>query len=126
MTNEAFDFAEESSLRDVCYRLFPPLWNRFDLTEVDLSFPNWNSIKYLNDSADDYNLDIRTIPNNAGGLYLFWIKCEILPGLTEFPFYIGRAQLTKGQNLRKRIKEYYSESQKVSCRPRNLVHSFRH
>jgi len=116
MTDEAFEFGEQSSLRDVNYRLFPPLWSRYDLSEINLQLENWYSIKYLNNETNDYHEDVNLIPNNSGGLYLFWIKCQILPGITEFPFYIGRAQLTKGQNLRKRIKEYFSASKKRSCR----------
>jgi len=118
MTDDAFDFGEESSLRDVPYRLYEPLWNQYDLSEIDLDISEWSTIKYLNDSLDDFHPDISNVPNDSGGLYLFWMKCPIITGVTEYPFYIGRALLTKGQNLRKRTKEYFQHYQSDRDRPK--------
>lgn len=118
MTDSAFDFGEQSSLRDVTYRLYPPMWTANPPTGISLDIDQWTTIKYLNASATDLNTDVNTIPNDKGGLYLFWIKCKIIPGITEYPFYVGRAKLTAHQNLRKRIREYFPESKKTSCRPK--------
>lgn len=118
MIASAFDLGENLNNQSVSYYLHKPLWDRFNFTKIDISFANWNTIKYLNTNADDFDTAINSIPNNCGGLYLFYIKCEILSGLTEFPFYIGRAQYTEGQNLRKRVKEYFQKYSRSNERPK--------
>ena len=36
---------------------------------------NWSDeIKYLNESNDDLSDDIKNLPNNTGGIYVFYIK----------------------------------------------------
>lgn len=118
MTSSAFNLGREIKLRTLEYRIFSDLWNRYSAPGIDVSFNNWVSIKYLNATGDDFSLEINSLPNDKGGLYLFYAKCPIITGITEFPFYIGRAQLTKGQNLRKRVKEYFSKFSKSEERPK--------
>lgn len=118
MISSAFDLGEEIKLRRLDYVVHSKLWTNFTSLHLDISFSKWNTIKYLNDIGDDYNDAISSIPNDKGGLYLFFAKCPIISGITEYPFYIGRAQLTKGQNLQKRVKEYYSHYAKENERPK--------
>lgn len=118
MINSAFDLGERLNNQSVSYYLHKPLWDRFNFNQIDISFSRWQSIKYLNTTGDDFNSDINKIPNDSGGLYLFYIKCSILTGITEFPFYIGRAQHTDGQNLRKRVKEYFQKYFRNNERPK--------
>lgn len=119
MTNSAFHLGEEIRLRTVEFRLHTHLWNNFNSDgKIDLSLANWQSIKYLNANADGLHNDVSHIPNNSGGLYLFTIKCDIIPGATEFPVYIGRAQKTAQQNLRKRCKEYFQKYARSNERPK--------
>lgn len=118
MTNPAFELAVELKLRTIDYRLAQSLWSRHDLSDVNLQFSEWQTFKYLNDTGDGFNKDIDLLPNDSGGLYMFHIKCPIMPGITEFPVYIGRAQLTEGQNLRKRCKEYFQKYALTNERPK--------
>lgn len=118
MIEAAFDLGEKMNNRTVRYILHEPLWNKFNYPAIDLNFSNWISIKYLNDDSSDFHIDINKIPNNKGGLYLFFVKCPIISGITEYPLYIGRAQLTDKQNLRKRVKEYFQHFAKDSERPK--------
>ena len=85
---------------------------------MNIEFDNWTKTKYLNANADDFDAAICNIPNDSGGLYLFYIKCEIISGITEFPLYVGRAQFSQHQNLRKRVKEYFQHFAKNSERPK--------
>lgn len=117
MLNSAFALGEKMELRNVCYRLYPPLWIKYDLPEIDLDISNWITIKYLNEDATELNHDLLKVPNNKGGLYLFSIRCNIIPGISSYPVYVGRAQLTKGQNLRKRTREYYTKFAREDERP---------
>jgi len=107
MINSAFDLGEELNNRTVRYILHLPLWNGFNYPNINLDFSNWISIKYLNNTGTALNTLVSSVPNNSGGLYIFYIKCPIIGGLTEYPLYIGRAQLSSSQNLRKRVKEYF-------------------
>lgn len=118
MTNDAFNLAEEIDRRKLEFKLHSGLWAKFNhIDKLDLSLRNWKGIKYLNLEGTSLHNDIATIPNNEGGLYLFTIKCDIIPGMTEFPVYIGRAQKTATQNLRKRCKEYFQKYSKTNERP---------
>lgn len=114
----AFELGEQLNNRKVNYILHKEMWNKFNYPEVELDFFNWRKLKYLNDDSSDFNPEVNNVPDNSGGLYLFYIKCHILTGITEYPLYIGRAQLTEGQNLRKRIKEYFQKYSKNNERPK--------
>lgn len=118
MNDSAFLLGEEIKLRTVPYKLHRGLWDQFNYLSIDLSFEHWIKIKYLNSTADALDLDVENVPNNSGGLYMFYVKCEIISGITEFPLYVGRAQYTEHQNLRKRVKEYFQKYAKNNERPK--------
>lgn len=118
MTGSAFSLGEEVELRKVEYKLHGELWKKFTSTDFDLNFENWIKIKYLNENADDFDDGIMDVPNNKGGLYMFYVKCKIISGITEYPLYVGRAQITENQNLRKRVKEYFQKYSKSNERPK--------
>lgn len=118
MLNSAFAVGEEMALRKVPYILYNKQWSRYDLSKIDLKFANWTTIKYLNRNGTDFNEDIKKLPSNKGGLYMFSIYCPIIEGRTEFPVYVGRALLTEGQNLRKRCREYFQKYFKENERPK--------
>lgn len=118
MNSSAFELGQEIKLKTLSYRLHQELWCKYDLTGIDISFSSWTRIKYLNDDGTDFHTDIDFLPNDKGGLYMFYINCPIIKGITEFPFYIGRAQLTEGQNLRKRCREYFLKYKSDNERPK--------
>jgi len=111
MQDKAFDLGEEINSRKLTFKLYPDLWSDYlnKYQGIDLSINNWKTIKYLNTDGTDFNTDINLLPNDKGGLYLFTIGCEIIPPYTYYPVYIGRAQLTDNQNLRKRCREYFNK-----------------
>lgn len=118
MLNSAFQLGEELNLRTIRYKLHPTLWTKYDLSKIDLKLDNWTTIKYLNDDGTELNNDIDKLPSDKGGLYMFSIYCPTIQGRTEYPAYIGRAQLTEGQNLRKRCKEYFQKYYREDERPK--------
>lgn len=118
MDASAFDLGEKLNNRSIRFLLYKPLWDVFKYPQLDLKFSNWKTIKYLNDDGTAFSNEINMVPNKKGGLYLFYIKCQILEGITEYPLYIGRAQLTTGQNLRKRVKEYFQIFARNDERPK--------
>lgn len=118
MNGSAFSLGEELELRKVEYKLHRDLWGRFNFPNLDLKFENWTKIKYLNANADAFDASVENIPDDLGGLYLFFVKCEVISGITEYPLYIGRVQFTQNQNLKKRVKEYFQHFRKENERPR--------
>lgn len=118
MQVSAFDLGENMNNRVVRYILHKPLWEKFSYPGINLDFSSWRTVKYLNDDATALNSNISSIPNREGGLYLFFVKCPIIKGITEYPLYVGRAQYTENQNLRKRIKEYFQHFVNESERPK--------
>lgn len=118
MDSVAFELGEKLNNRRVDFILHQPLWDKFVYPALDLSFPKWTIGKYLNSTGKGFHKDVDLIPNNSGGLYLFFVKCKIITGLTEYPLYIGRAQYTGGQNLRKRVKEYFQKYSNNTERPK--------
>lgn len=118
MLSSAFDLGEQLTLKTIQYKLHQDLWTKYDLSAINLDFATWTKIKYLNASGTGLSTDVEKIPDNAGGLYLFYVQCPIITGITEYPFYIGRAQYTKGQNLQKRCKEYYQHWARNNERPK--------
>ena len=118
MTDSAFLLAEEVELRKVEYKLHSDLWEKFTSSDFDLQFENWIKLKYLNENADGFDEGISDIPNDKGGLYMFYVKCKIISGITEYPLYVGRAQITDHQNLRKRVKEYFQKYSRDNERPK--------
>lgn len=117
MQNSAFQLGKDINNKKVMYRLHQPLWVKHDFSVLDLNIHKWTTIKYLNGDGTDLNEQINEIPNNRGGLYLFCIKCNIIPGITDYPVYIGRAMHTEHQSLRKRCKEYYLKYAREDERP---------
>ena len=118
MLKSAFELGEHLKLREINYFISPLLWKKWDIDSLDLEFKNWEVVKYLNAAGDDFSDELTKVPNNKGGLYLFFVKCPTITGLTEYPFYIGRAQLTSGQNLRKRVREYFTKFAREDERPK--------
>ena len=120
MISSAFNLGVDLNNKTVAYSLSRETWFKFDFPDlgVDISFSNWESIKYLNDAGDDLNEDTNAIPNESGGLYLFYVNCEVLSNMTCFPFYIGRAKFTDSQNLRKRVRSYFQKYIKSLERPK--------
>ena len=118
MKQPAFDLGEQLKLREVTYTVSPLLWQKWNVTNIDIKFQNWKVIKYLNDKGDGLHSQIKAVPKNKGGLYLFFVDCPTISGITELPFYIGRAQLTSNQNLHKRVSEYYTKYAREDERPK--------
>lgn len=118
MLSSAFELGEQLNLRTIQYHLYHDQWDKFMFRDIILSFSHWRVIKLLNESGTDFSDEIEELPNNKGGVYMFFIECPIIRGITEFPLYVGRAQLTDGQNLRKRVREYFTKYARNEERPK--------
>lgn len=112
MTTRAF-IDDSNKLFDITYYHNPSRWNKYAINPNNpiANEANWSKeIKYLNDTNDDISDDIKKIPNDTGGIYMFIIKGISLTFIEKYIVYIGRCQYTYDQNIRKRAKEYFKDN----------------
>lgn len=110
---------EDNKLFDVVYYHTPERWKAVSLDGIDFVNDNWShEIKFLSENGVDISQDIKNIPTNQGGIYFFFIKGILIPNFETYLAYIGRAQYTENQNLRKRCCSYYYEYFKLNSRPK--------
>ena len=125
MTIEAFVESHDVIKQyDCLYYLYPKLWGKYKAITSSLSHPDrWSGyIKYLNNN-NQVSDEIKNLPNDCGGIYIFFIHGDSLP-FENYLAYIGRAQYTDNENLRNRLKTYLPESKKSNGRVK-IVRLFR-
>ena len=95
------------------FMLNTTLWDSFDSNVLSIISPtqSWNEVKLL-DQDKKRNPQLSTIPDDKGGVYLILIKSNILPESHLYLMYIGRARISKKQNLRKRCSQYPTEKKR--------------
>lgn len=126
MTISAFiERNDEIKKYDCCYYLHPKLWIKNNAITSKLHSPeDWSGyIKYLNDK-NQVSDEIKNLPKDYGGIYLFFIQGISLP-FEKYLAYVGRAQCTESESLRSRVKSYLPESKKVDGRTR-IVRLFKY
>ena len=99
------------------YTMSPELWRKFyikDLAGVD--FSKWERVKLIDEGT--FSKKLSKIPSKYGGIYVYCIEPEIIPGVGCYIMYIGKATKTQHENLRTRIKSYSKELSQRSERPR--------
>lgn len=118
MTVDAFvDTNEEAKLFDCLYHLYPKQWKKhYTLTSKLHTEAEWSGfIKYLGDDGK-LSTAIKQLPNDYGGIYVFFIRGMSIPFSEYYLAYVGRAQLSESENLRSRVKSYLAESSKSKGR----------
>lgn len=108
----AFTSNDDDLVCGLTYYANPNRWNEniTDLTNPILDETNWSQeYKYLNSTNDDISDEINSLPENTGGVYIFYIKGISLPFVEKYIAYIGRCQYTDGQNIKKRAREYIGD-----------------
>ena len=114
MLYRAFVADDDDNLKhEVLYYHNPLRWKDNILPENDpiRDEAQWsNEIKYLNNDNTDISNDIKSLPIDTGGVYIFFLKGINLPFFEKHILYIGRCRYTKNQNIRKRALEYFSDN----------------
>ena len=100
------DFGDDLKIQSYTVESLPMLWESFN--RATFAFVNddtqWNDIKYMNSDGTLSNA-VSLVDNTKGGIYVFYINPDIIPGIHKGIMYIGRAQVTVQQNIRKKNKE---------------------
>jgi hypothetical protein len=111
MNHRAFIEDEDAPFR-IEYYHNPNRWqeNAVVVNNPIMDVSNWSpEIKYLNNLNTSISDEVNNLPNDTGGIYMFFIKGICLPFVENYVVYIGRCRLTKNQNIRKRAKEYFAD-----------------
>ncbi len=127
MNSEAFLNANDHTRIYECSYYHDP--NRWESVSSELKEKlrnqNWSEfIKYLDDEGKISD-EINELPNDQGGIYMFFIQGPTLPASEMYLAYIGRARSTRTQNIKKRVREYLRESTQPNARPK-ISRLFRH
>lgn len=108
-----------NKLYDVIYYHTPQRWDLIGELDLDLKISDWSDeIKFLDNNEIDISNEVKNLPQDAGGIYIFFIKGQIVPFFETYLAYIGRAQYTENQNLKLRCSSYYYEFFKEKTRPK--------
>lgn len=122
MTDDVVDMCCEMQTHNLTFVLNPKeIWSTFkEEYRIITEKGDWHEVKFLNDDASALNDSIKEIPNNCGGIYIFILKGNIVPQSHMYIMYIGRAQNTKSQNLRKRVSHYFNDNRPKIVRMRAM------
>lgn len=118
MLGEAFHLGEQIKLHTFEFKLCPQLWSEFNVEDNIINALEWNETKFLNDDGNDFSDEVKNLPNDSGGIYIFIIRCHVLKEISEYLAYIGRAQFTESHNLRVRCKRYLTQYLNEKERPK--------
>lgn len=88
------------------FRIVPDLWKELNDPNKILETLDWEEVPYLESGKADFSKGVKNLPEDFGGIYIFVIKSPILPGVSEYLAYIGRARKTESHNLKVRCHKY--------------------
>lgn len=123
MNIDAFVNANDSArIYECTYYHDPTRWNSIpkDTKEI-LNSQKWSGyIKYL-DPEGNVSDAIKNLPNNEGGIYIFFIQGPTLPSAEMYIAYIGRALFTDGQNIKKELVSIIGKASVITLGLKFLV-----
>ena len=114
MRYRAFNASNRDKILEIPYRPNPIRWqdNFIGDNNPIRDVANWSQeIKFLKDGK--ISDEIRNMPNDKGGIYMFYLKGINLPFAEYYILYIGRALYTSGENIRKRAMHYLNDERSL-------------
>lgn len=107
-----------ASRREKDYQIeYVPNQQRWDENFVGEDNPirieeNWSEeIKYLDKGK--LSKQIKSLPTDVGGIYMFYLKGHNLPFAEHYILYIGRAQYTQTENINRRARHYIHDDREL-------------
>lgn len=111
MHYRAFITTEDNSKYELTYYHNPLRWNKY-MPKLQgnpiLDINNWTPEYKFYDENGNRSALINQIPDDKGGIYVFYIKGICLPFFENYILYIGKASITDNENIRSRVKTYYN------------------
>lgn len=118
MQTTAFELGEKMQLHKVDFILLPDLWDNFNFPHFKLTPQIWKEAKFLHDKNGELSEEVKSLPTDKGGIYMFYIKSPVLGPFSEYLVYIGRARYTDGHNLKIRCRKYFYNYNNHKERPK--------
>jgi hypothetical protein len=113
--NAFLNLHDEDKKFDITYYHNPKHWidNRIDSNNPITDESKWSKeIKYYN--GETVSDEIKNLPTDTGGIYMFYLKGTTLPFMEKYIVYIGRCHYNKNvQHIRKRAKEYAEDEDRT-------------
>lgn len=106
------DIFERSILFKLEFELDIEKWATMNDEIKSFVSSGWSCIKYLNEDGTAINKDIRNLPNDCGGIYMFLLKPDKIPNMHRYIMYIGRARRCENHGLRQRCSKYFKEDRR--------------
>ena len=92
------------------YVMSPQLWSMFSVSDLPgVNFKNWHSLKLFNEAGTAFSDRLKSVPTTTGGIYVYCICPEVIPGCGCYIMYVGKATKTSHENLRRRVSTYQQE-----------------
>lgn len=111
MHYRAFLTKDDNSSYGLTYYHNPLRWEncmKFLSGNPILDMSNWTpEYKFYNENGEK-SVQINQLPDDKGGIYLFYLKGICLPFFENYILYIGKASITDNENIRSRVKSYYN------------------
>lgn len=80
---QSVDIFQRSKLLTLAFELNIDKWDTMKETVKAAISSGWQSIKYLNEEGTGVNPEIKQIPNDCGGIYVFLLKPDKIPQLLD-------------------------------------------
>ena len=74
-------------------------WESMDEEVKDIVSGEWENIKFLNDEGNALNEAVATVPDDVGGIYIFVLRPDLIPGLHLYIMYIAMMREIWGKEL---------------------------
>lgn len=85
------------------------LWESyFERTPV-VDLDSLKRVKFFSEDGESISDEVKTIPNEKGGIYIYFVENPLVPSIGRYIFYVGRARKTASENLRSRIYSHYNK-----------------
>lgn len=108
--SELVDMCSRSKLLTLPFELNIDKWETVSADVKEAVSSGWQNIKFLNEDGTKISEEIINVPNDRGGIYLFLLKPDIIPGLHRYIMYVGRARRGNSFSLRQRCRDYLTDT----------------
>lgn len=109
---DGLDMCERHKLLKWEFELDPDKWDSLDPSVRSVIVGGgWKSIKYFQDDGRTLSTSINELPDDSGGIYVFFVRPELIPDIHLYVMYIGRARRKNNTySLQKRCRDYATDT----------------
>ena len=103
------DVVQEMQLMTWTFCLSTELWEKYSERKSSVNLVELKKIKYFSDTGTELSEEVKQLPNDKGGIYLYVIENCVIPNSGSYIMYVGRARCTQNENLRNRAKSHFKQ-----------------